>query len=155
MKKYMFFDDFEVGQSFRTQGKTFSETEILQFGMIYDPQPLHMDVESAKKNVFGGLVASGFHTLSICFSLFVRFGILEKANMGSPGLDAVRWLVPVRPGDTLWSEAEVTEVVPSKSKPDRGVVAMEHRMVNQKDEVVMTVQCKHFVSREPLENLAH
>jgi acyl dehydratase len=145
----MYFDDFEPGQSFRTHGKTFSEAEILQFAMIYDPQPLHMNAEFAKDGIHGGLISSGFHTISVSFSLFFRLGILDAANLGSPGFDELRWLKPVRPGDTIWMEAEVTEVKPSKSKPDRGVIFMDHRTVNQNDEVVMTVKCMHMLRRRP------
>ena len=147
----MYFDDFEIGQSFRTHGKTISEAEILQFAMVYDPQPLHMNAESAKEGIHGGLISSGFQTISLSFSLFFRLGILDKANLGSPGFDELRWLKPVRPGDTIWMEAEVTDLKPSRSKPDRGVIFMDHRTVNQNDEVVMTVKCMHMLRKRPTE----
>ncbi|MBT3700722.1 MAG: MaoC family dehydratase [Alphaproteobacteria bacterium] len=145
----MYFDDFEIGRTFRTHGKTISEAEILTFAMVYDPQPLHMNAESAKDGIHGGLISSGFQTISLSFSLFFRLGILDAANLGSPGFDELRWLKPVRPGDTIWMEAEVTQVKPSKSKPDRGVIFMDHRTVNQNDEVVMTVKCMHMLRRRP------
>jgi len=145
----MYFDDFEIGRTFRTHGKTISEAEILTFAMVYDPQPLHMNAESAKDGIHGGLISSGFQTISLSFSLFFRLGILDAANLGSPGFDELRWLKPVRPGDTIWMEAEVTQVKPSKSKPDRGVIFMDHRTVNQNDEVVMTVKCMHMLRRHP------
>jgi len=148
----MYFDDFKVGLNFRTHGKTVSEAEILQFAMVYDPQPLHMNAETAKDGIHGGLISSGFQTISLSFSLFFRLGILDAANLGSPGFDELRWLKPVRPGDTIWMEAEVTEVKPSRSKPDRGVIFMDHRTVNQNDEVVMTVKCMHMLRRRPEEN---
>ena len=108
-----------------------------------------MNAESAKDGIHGGLISSGFQTISLSFSLFFRLGILDAANLGSPGFDELRWLKPVRPGDTIWMEAEVTQVKPSKSKPDRGVIFMDHRTVNQNDEVVMTVKCMHMLRRRP------
>jgi acyl dehydratase len=145
----MYFGDFEIGQTFVTHGKTLSEAEILQFAMVYDPQPLHMNAELAKDGIHGGLISSGFQTISLSFSLFFRLGILDAANLGSPGFDELRWLKPVRPGDTIRMEAEVIELKPSRSKPDRGVIFMEHRTLNQHDEVVMTVKCMHMLRRRP------
>ena len=143
----LYFDDFEVGQTFRTHGKTISEAEILQFAMVYDPQPLHMDKVAAEAGNHGGLISSGFQTITISFSLFFRLGLLDRANLGSPGFDELRWHKPVRPGDTIWSEVEVTDVRPSRSKPDRGIIVMEHRTLNQNDEIVMTLSCMHMLRR--------
>ena len=142
-----YFDDFEVGEIFRTHGKTISESEVLQFAMVYDPQPLHMDKVVAEAGNHGGLISSGFQTITLSFSLFFRLGLLDRANLGSPGFDELRWLKPVRPGDTIYSEAEVTEIKPSRSKPDRGIIVMEHRTLNQNDEIVMTLSCMHMLRR--------
>jgi len=143
----MYFDDFEVGQSFETPGKTISEGEILDFSFQYDPQPFHSDVTAAEKTIFGGLIASGFHTLSVSFSLFFRLRLLDEANLASPGMDQVRWTAPVRPGDTLRVVATVTELKPSKSRSDQGIIVMDHITYNQNDDVVMTVNCMHRLKR--------
>jgi acyl dehydratase len=87
----LYFDEFKVGDVFRSPGMTVSESEILDFAMRYDPRPYHIDVVAAEATEFGGLIASGFHTLALSFSLLVRSGFLEAANLGSPGLDEVRW----------------------------------------------------------------
>ena len=143
----MYFDDFAVGQRFVTRAMTISEAAILDFAERYDPQPFHLDAEYAKATHFGGLIASGFQTLAVSFALFLRLGLLEIANLGSPGMDEVRWLKPLRPGDTIRQVAEVIEVSPSRSKPDRGVVRMRHDTLNQKDEVIMTAVCMHMLKR--------
>ncbi len=144
----MYFDDFAVGQSFETPGKTLSEGEILDFAFQYDPQPFHSDVTAAEKTMFGGLIASGFQTLSVSFSLFFRLRLLDEANLASPGMDQVRWTAPVRPGDTLRVVATVTELKPSKSRLDQGIVVMDHVTYNQNDDVVMTVNCMHRLKRQ-------
>ena len=143
----MYFDDFSLGQRFETRSMTVSEASILDFAERYDPQPFHLDVEYAKRTHFGGLIASGFQTLSLSFALFLRLGLLELANLGSPGMEEVRWLKPLRPGDTIRQVAEVIELTPSRSKPDRGVVRMRHETLNQKDEVIMTAICLHMLKK--------
>src|SRR3546814_1387604 len=87
--------------------------------MLYDPQPFHLDKEAAAEGPFNGLIASGFQTLAVAFRIFYQTGIINACSMGSPGLDELRWLRPVRPGDTLKVTATVREKRPSKSKPDR------------------------------------
>ena len=143
----MYFDDFEVGQAFETPGKTISEGEILSFSFQCDPQPFHSDATAAEKTIFGGLIASGFQTMAVSFSLFFRLRLLDEANLASPGMDSVRWTAPVRPGDTLRVVATVTELKPSKSKTDQGIVVMDHVTYNQNDDVVMTVNCMHRLKR--------
>jgi len=143
----MYFDDFEVGQAFETPGKTISEGEILSFAFEYDPQPFHSDATAAEKTIFGGLIASGFQTMAVSFSLFFRLRLLDEANLASPGMDSVRWTAPVRPGDTLRVIATVTELKPSRSQTDQGIVVMDHVTYNQNDDVVMTVNCMHRLKR--------
>ena len=145
----LYFDDFAVGQRFETAAKTVTEAEILDFALQFDPQPFHLDAKAARATQFGGLIASGFHTLSLSMSLFFRMRLLEGANLGSPGIDAVRWLKPMRPGDTVRQVAEVTALKPSTSKPDRGVIWMRHDTVDQAGEVIMTVDCMHMLRRRP------
>lgn len=142
-----YFDDLLPGHSFTTPGVTISEAQILDFARVYDPQPFHIDAEAARGTEFGGLIASGFHTLSLSFAQFFRLGVFAKANLGSPGMEDLRWLKPLRPGDTIRVEAEVMEVKPSQSKPDRGIVVMRHDTFNQHGELILTVTCLHRLKR--------
>jgi acyl dehydratase len=143
----IYFDDLRTGQRFTTPAMTVSEMQILDFARVYDPQPFHIDAEAAKGTEFGGLIASGFHTLSLSFSLFFRLGIFSAANLGSPGMEEIRWLKPLRPGDIIHAEAEVTALKASQSKPDRGIVTMRHDTFNQDGALILTVACLHRLKR--------
>jgi acyl dehydratase len=133
------FDELERGQEFGGPGYTFTESAIVDFAFAYDPQPFHIDMDAAKHSHFGGLIASGFQTLAITFRLLYQGGFLRDASLGGPGMDGLKWLKPVRPGDTIRPRARVLDLVPSKSKPDRGVLKLRVAAVNQADEEVMTV----------------
>ncbi|MFT6914511.1 MAG: acyl dehydratase [Motiliproteus sp.] len=141
--------DFKLGERFVTPGVTLTESAIIDFAMKYDPQSFHLDVSAAADSLFGGLIGSGFQTLALSFRLFIQSGILEACSMGSPGMDEVRWLAPVRPGDTLYTEVEVLEVKPSTSKPDRGILRMRYIAINQDGERVLSYIINHFVKRRP------
>lgn len=144
-----YLDDLSPGQRFTTPGLTLSEAEIIDFAWRYDPQPFHLDVNAAAESPYGGLIASGFQSLAICFRLFIQTGMLHGASLGSPGIDELRWLAPVRPGDTLHSEIEVLEVRPSRSKPDRGIVRFKYQAVNQRQEIVLSFIVNHLLRRRP------
>jgi acyl dehydratase len=143
-----YFDDFVVGERFVTRGVTLTESGIIDFAMRYDPQPFHLDVEAARQSNYGGLIASGFHTLALGFRMVLETGIFRACSMGSPGFDELRWLRPVRPGDTLHTEIEVMEKKPSSSKPDRGIARIAYRIKNQKDEEVLTFLSMHLLKRK-------
>lgn len=132
----MFYDDFEVGFRFETGSKALSEAEIIEFARKYDPQPFHVDPEAAAQSIYGGIIASGFHTLTLAFELILEANVWNEASMGSPGLDEIRWKKPVRPGDSLRVVGEVTELQPSASRPDRGRVIFRYDILNQQDELV-------------------
>lgn len=144
-----YFDDFKVGDRFTTATKTVTQDMIVEFAKVYDPQPFHMDPAAAKHSHFGGLIASGFQTLALGFRLIYDTGIFSAASMGSPGFDELRWLKPVRPGDTLRVEMEVTESRPSQSKPDRGVMRGAYKYVNQNGEAVLSYTAMHLLRRRP------
>jgi acyl dehydratase len=144
----LYFDDFEPGQTFESKGATISESQILDFALLYDPQPFHLDKGAAEAGPFGGLIASGFQTLAIAFRLFYQEKVINACSMGSPGLDELRWLKPVRPGDTLKVKAEVREKRASKSKPDRGTLLMDYTVTNQNGEAVMTFTAIHIFARK-------
>jgi acyl dehydratase len=142
-----YLDDFKPGDKFESiAGYTFTDSDIIEFAHRYDPQAFHLDVETAKKSIFGGLIASGFQTLSVTFRLVHSIGFLDH-NMGGPGMDELRWLKPVRPGDTLRAQAEIVEVTPSKSRPDRGALKYRVAAVNQDGETVMTAVITSLVRR--------
>ena len=143
-----FFEDFHLGQRFETAAITVSEAEIVAFAERFDPQYFHRDPAAAADGPFHGLIASGFHTLSLSFGLFFRLEIVERANLGSPGMEEVRWLWPLRPGDTIHATAEVTGLKASQSKLDRGVVTMRHDTFNQDGALIMTVSCLHMLKRQ-------
>lgn len=150
MPKDRFLDDFKVGEIFLTEGITITESEIIRFAMQYDPQSFHMDVTAASKSPYKGLIASGFQALSICFRMFIQEGVISACSIGSPGIDEVRWLAPVRPGDTLRTETEVLEIKPSSSKPDRGILRMRYAGINQRGEKVISFILNHLLLRKTM-----
>ncbi len=145
----MYFDDLNVGYSFGTASRTLTEPEILAFARQWDPQYFHTDPEAAKDSPYGGLIASGFHTLLTAFTLVHGAGVWNEASMGSPGMEHLRWIRPVRPGDTLSVEVEVTSSTPSASRADRGRTGFHHKVLNQDGEVVMTYDCVVILARRP------
>ena len=134
-----YWDDFKAGESIALGSHTITEAEILAFARKYDPQPFHTDPEAARRSIFGGLIASGWHTCAILMRLGVEANQREEAAAtGSPGLDSCRWLKPVRPGDTLSGRTEVLETWPSRSKPI-GFVRRRVEALNQHGEVVLAI----------------
>ncbi len=140
-------DELVVGEIFETQGYTLSQGDIIGFAFNYDPQPFHIDEVAAEKSIFGGIIASGFHTIAICFRLFIQSGIFARSSLGGTGLDEVRWFAPVRAGDTLSAEVEVIKLVPSTSKEDRGVAVLQYRGYNQRKELVVSFYGNHYLLR--------
>ena len=115
----------------------------------FDPQPFHVDPEAAKRSMFGGLIASGWHTGAMMMRMYCDRGHAGEPILASPGFDDLKWLKPVRPGDRLRVRQAVREVVPSKSRPDRGLVKFDATVLNQADETVMTVTTMVFIRRRP------
>lgn len=123
------------------------EDEVIAFGRTYDPQPFHTDPEAAKDGPFGGLVASGWHTAALFMSMYVRGLLVDTVSMGSPGVEEMRWLVPVRPGDVLRGRVTVTDAWPSETNPRRGTVVSFNEVLNQHGQVVMTLRARGFIAR--------
>ncbi len=144
-----YLDDFTVGEILTTEPVRLDAEEIMAFGRRWDPQPLHTDIAAAAEGPYGGLIASGFHTIAVGFTQFVRTGFLDGTSLGGPGMDEVRWTAPVRPGDTLTTEIEVLEARPSRSKPDRGVLRLAFTMRNQAGEVAVRFQGTTILRRRP------
>jgi acyl dehydratase len=141
------FEDFTVGRVFDSGTRTLSEGDILGFAREYDPQYFHTDPVAAKQSIFGGLIASGWQTVGVCMRLMCESYLLESSSMGSPGVDEVRWLKPVYPGDTLRMRATVLAAKPSSSKPDRGTVTVSWDVYNQDDVLVMHMQGMQIMGR--------
>lgn len=148
--KTCYFEDFKPGDRIESPGMTLTEDAIVDFAARYDPQPFHTDRVAAEKSIYGGLIASGIHTIAVSFSLLLQTGVLAN-NLGSPGFDELRWLRPVFPGDTLRAVGEVVEVRPSASRTDRGTVRFRCTTLNQKDEPVQTVYCNQLLRRRTTE----
>ena len=143
----LYFDDFQIGDRFESGGLTVTERAILDFARAYDQQPFHIDAHAAAEGPFGGLIASGIHTFVLSSALFFGLDVVQHAGLGSPGIDTIRWHLPLRPGDTIRITAEVVELRPSRSKPDRGVVWMDHETRNREDELIMTAKVMHMLRR--------
>lgn len=133
-----FFEDYTAGEMHEFGSHAMTEAEIIAFAEQWDPQSFHTDPEAAKGSAFGGLIASGWHTTCVMMRLLARNWISPRASMGSPGVDEVRWLRPVRPGDELRVRVTVEKVRRSASKPDRGIVFQKTEVLNQDGAVVMT-----------------
>lgn len=150
----LWFEDFAVGQRFATRGATLSEGQILDFALQWDPQPFHIDKLAAARGPYGGLIASGFQTLCVAFRLLYQERVINAASMGAPGIDEMRWHLPVRPDDTIRVEGEVVEVRPSKSRPDRGTVTIAYSVFNQHGDLVMSFRVPHMMRRRPADGTA-
>lgn len=147
------FEDFAVGDVIETAGVTLTEAQIIDFALLYDPQPFHIDTVAAAGGPFGGLIASGFQTLALTFRLFLATGTLAGTSLGSGAADELRWLRPVRPGDTLRARVEVVAVRPSR-RGDRGIVRCAYTTTNQHGEAVLTVAVDQIIARRAAETLS-
>lgn len=146
----IYLDDLIPGHVYSLGAATLSEEEIIDFAKLYDPQPFHTNVDAAKASIYGGVIASGWQTVCVFMRLFVDGFLGRAAAMGSPGLDELRWLQPVRPGDHLNARVEVIETRPSRSKPDRGIAKLRCIIANQTGNDVLTfVANVLFRRREP------
>ena len=140
-----YLEDYVAGAVHEFGGITVEEAEIIAFAQRFDPQPFHTDPEAAKQSAFGGLIASGWHTASLMMRLFVDYYLSRVASLGSPGVDALRWLKPVRPGDRLVLRVTGHEVKRSRSKPDRGILHSHIEVLNQRREVVMSMKALNLL----------
>jgi acyl dehydratase len=140
-------EDLRVGTTIELGETSVTEPEILAFGERYDPQPFHVDPEVAAGSVFGGLIASGWQSCALCMRLFA-VGVLNRTtSLGSPGVDELRWLGPVRPGDVLVGRVEVLENRSSRSKPDRAILVTRGTLTNQDGAVVLSLVVTNLLQR--------
>ncbi len=143
----LYFEDFRVGDVSEFGPRRISREEIIAFAVQFDPQPMHMDEEAAKHTMLGGLAASGWHTCCIMMRMLTDGFLLDAASMGSPGIDEVKWLRPVRPGDSLTVRGTVQSARVSRSRPDRGFVTFLWEVFNDRGERVMTMICPQMMLR--------
>jgi acyl dehydratase len=135
-----YFEDYPVGAVFEGGAVAVSESDILEFARRYDPQTMHTDPAAAAHGFFGGLIASGWHTAALMMRLFAAHFLSPASSLASPGIDDLRWLKPVRPGDVLSLRVTVTEARRSRSKPEQGVVRSFVEVLNQNGAVMMTLR---------------
>ena len=145
----LYLDDLKPGMVLPLGSVRVTREEILEFARRYDPQPIHLDEEAARASIYGGLISSGWLTVSLGMRRIVDGFLLHAASLGAPGCDEVRWLRPVRPGDTLTYRAEILEVTPSRTKPDRGIARVRYEAVNQDGEPVLRMTGLQLLARRP------
>jgi acyl dehydratase len=145
----LYFEDFPPGDVRESPPRAVTRDEIVAFARQFDPQPFHVDDAAAQRTIYHGLLASGWHTCAIYMRLMWDTFLKDTVSLGSPGVDEIRWLNPVRPGDTLRVRFTVIEAVPSRSKPDRGIVRSLSEVFNQHGDVVMTLRGLGMFARRP------
>jgi acyl dehydratase len=148
MIKY-WFEDFTPGWTFENGPRTIAAAEIVAFAREWDPQFFHTDEARARETPFGGLIASGWHTAGVAMRLMCDGYLLESSCVGSPGIDELKFLRPVRPGDALRFRSTVLEAAPSKTRPNRGTVTFRWEIVNQHGEVALSMIGKQLFLRRP------
>ena len=142
---YRHFEDYVAGATAVFGPIAISEAEILDFAQRYDPQPMHTDAAVAAAGPFGGLIASGWHTVGLVMRELVRNYLAPGAALVSPGIDELRWILPVRPGDQLYVRVTIVSAIRSRSKPDRGMVRTSIETLNQRDEIVMSMKAMNLI----------
>jgi acyl dehydratase len=144
-----FWEDIKAGEVIELGSCTVTKEAMVAFAREFDPQPFHTDEETAKRTIWGGLIASGWYTGSMLMRLFYDGFLKDTVSLGSPGIDELKWNKPVRPGDRLSARMTILDTTPSRSKPDRGIVRSQMEVVNQHGEVVMSTKGVNFFARRP------
>ena len=143
----LYFEDFAPGQIYQLGTHQMTRSEIVEFARKFDPQPFHLDDEAAAASPFGGLIASGWHTASVFMRLYVDALLHDAASMGSPGIEQLRWLHPVRPDDVLTGRFVVENVAPSSRRDDRGTVFFRGEVTNGAGVTVLTMAGRGYFAR--------
>jgi acyl dehydratase len=140
-----YYEDYPTGAVFEGGPIRVDEAEVLAFARRYDPQPFHVDAAAAARSMYGGIIASGWHTAAMTMRVLVESYLSSVASLGSPGVDELRWTLPVRPGDTLYVRITVIEARRSRSKPDRGIVRTLIETRNQREEAVLSMKAMNLM----------
>lgn len=143
------YESYRVGQVFHAPGVTLTESDIIDFAFRYDPQPHHIDKTAAEGSMYGGLIASGWQVGIVAFRMMIQGGFIGSASMGAGGLENLKWHRPVRPGDTITGEVEITAMRESNSRPGLGLVSMDCRVFNQHGYLVCSWNAVQFVRKRP------
>ena len=143
------FEDYLAGAGYEYGYLDVREEEILGFARRFDPQPIHVDPDFAAGGPYGGLIGSGWHSAGLAMRLLADHYLSRVASLGSPGVDELRWQVPLRPGDTVRLRTAIVETRLSRSKPDRGVVITDVELINQHDGRPITFRAANFLLRRP------
>jgi acyl dehydratase len=143
-----YFEDFEVGEVIEIGSKKVTQAEIITFAEAFDPQPFHTSEAKARDSIFGGLIASGWHTCAIFMRLYVDNFLTKTISLGSPGVDHIRWLKPVLPNDTLSGRITILETKPSPNRSEVGIIKIKSEMLNQSGEVVMRLEGTGFFGKK-------
>jgi len=133
-----FLEEFVIGETFETHGYTISPEESIEFARSYDPQPFHLDAGEAARGIFGELTCSGWHTAAITMRLIVDSGVMRETGIIGTGIDELRWLAPVKPGDSLRVRGEIVAAVHSRHRLDRGTLRVALKTINQDGVIVMS-----------------
>jgi acyl dehydratase len=149
MSDVLYWEDFKVGETVEMGSHRFSAQEIIEFGRQFDPQPFHVDPEAARESFYGELIASGWHTCSIAMRLMCDSYVNRTRSMGSPGVDNIRWLAPVKAGDTLSYRRTVLEARASRSRPDAGLMRTRWEALNQDGVRVLSMEGWSMIGRRP------
>jgi len=144
-----YFEDYPAGAVFELGSIEVDPLEVQSFAERFDPQPFHVDPQAAALSPYGGIIASGWHTASLMMRLLAQEFLSPASSLGSPGIDELRWLLPVRPGDRLSGRVTVLSAQPSRSKPDRGIVITLVEMRNQSGETVLSLKPVNLLRRRP------
>ena len=144
----MYFEEIREGQQYRLEPITVTLQDILEFAKRYDPQRIHTDEKFATTGPYGGIIASGYHTLSLVWSRWIEADVMGDASMGGPGLERVQWLRPVRPGDTLYATVTIPTARLSRSQP-KGIIGIHFSVVNQEGDPVMETEGAAFIQLRP------
>ncbi len=143
------YEDYPVGAVFDLGDISVDADEVRQFAQRFDPQPFHVDAAAAAASPYGGIIASGWHTAALMMRLLALRFLSPASSLGSPGIDELRWLLPVRPGDLLRGRVTILDAKPSRSKPDRGVVTSLVELFNQRGEKVFSLKALNLLRRRP------
>lgn len=149
-EKTAFFEDVQVGTVLEFGSKKMTRQEIIDFAKKYDPQPFHIDEEAAKDSIYGDVIASGWHTGSVTMRMMVDHMVNDRAGLGSPGFNNLKFRLPVRPGDTLRVRSTVMDKKRSRSRPEMGTIFGLVEVLNQKDEVVMSFESLGMIKARTL-----
>jgi len=147
--EFRYFEDLHAGEVFQLGTYHVTQDAIIAFAQEFDPQYFHTDPEAAKRSVFGGVVASGWHTCGIYMRLLVEGLLRNTSVMASPGIEDIRWPIPVRPDDILTARLTILETAPSRSRPDRGKVKHFGELINHKEQLVMSLRVTNILGRRP------